>query len=405
MNIRGIPTTSFRRLGLVLIIACIIGARVLYTIYPHTSVNTQVRAITQLCAESDNKEDCVAENIARMIVKNHDVGAALRVIGALYVRDPSFDGQCSNVASAVAIKTYHLVPDFRSLRLGPESVYCNYGFVQSYAREMLLSSKKSGDAKDFCSYVASSLNATSPAASAECYRGAGQSLPFIDDASLGNPSRMIAFAIRSCEEMTSVPGELDLCVGGAFNYLDVRQANGEYGLSVEAADPTGICLEQKPAYREICYGNSKRTVLAAIKPGSESDFAAAMAQMTARYPHLAEPTLIMAARTLGYDQSLRSEPSPDYAGIAKQCAALSPAELRLSCVNGFELGLAKNGPPGLQYLQLRQFCAAITRVLGVETGARCPESSTVDYLKGIYTAGKFSDACKVLGIEKDQRCL
>ncbi|OGG56315.1 hypothetical protein A3D71_03055 [Candidatus Kaiserbacteria bacterium RIFCSPHIGHO2_02_FULL_55_20] len=360
----------------------------------------KARAIAQECVGEQKPTDCVKQKILAMVVADGDAGEAFRILRELNTKEPWMGDECADLATNVGRDLYKQRPDYHFLRLGPDTVNCNYAFLQQYVREMLSATKDTGMAKEYCASVEKSLKSVASGVTAECYRAVGQTLPFIDSDSMGNPRRMIAFAIRNCESMTSVPDERHTCVAGAFNYLDVRQSFGEYGLTIDKKDPAGICREQPPEYRGECYGSYKRVILASVAPSP--DFGAEMATIQSLYPNLDKETLLVLAHTLGYDAATHRSGPPDYDALSHSCATVDTA-LYGQCVQGLALGFAKNGTPGEQYLEIRKLCDAAAPDLK-KAGVKCLGVGEISYLKTLYSPAKFAETCALLQIEDDPLC-
>ncbi len=339
---------------------------------------------------------CVGEYAAEVVSRDGDVSRAYRLVEGVFANRSGFQNHCAFAMSNTGMFLARENRDFQDLHLGIEGTYCNYAFMLAYVREIVLKDRGVERGVAFCEHVSKELRIDTPGARGECYRGIGQSLPFISDSAAGKPPAMMGFAIRECEEVTDVLEEQKLCISGAFQYIDIAQSRGMHGLSVNESDPLYLCHAQASHYRDMCYNNVKRVLFLGLSPDKLRNFSTTIDEIQSRYAHVPPQSLQVVAHTLAYDEVTRTAPALDIEQLIGSCQALS-LELQPSCISGASLGIAKNGPADNEYRQLELYCDAIDQTFPPEIASRCPSTAAIDFLRGKYRPSLYEEYLTVLG--------
>jgi hypothetical protein len=330
------------------------------------------------------------KNIVLNDISRHGLTSGFELVGTIYKDTPSFRGNCSNFTLDLTQALYTKYPDYTRLQLSPEVVWCNYGLLQQYPQSLLLATKNIQQAKGFCEYVADSIGNSVPGAEAECYRGIGRGLPFIDPASAGNPERMAVFALQQCKELTSDPSDYGTCLSGLFNIIGRSEVAGQFGLSLDSADPMYLCkIQTDEEARNRCFGNYKATVISMV---DVADTTAAQKKIMALYGPDASSSTDDAIWTLGYEWArtklVMGEP---FEPAIDACRALSVPFMR-DCIQGISVGLAKHGIPEEQHVLMTAFCKAARTAIPMLVPADCPSLQAVGYIRGFYSPAAFKSA-------------
>lgn len=346
-------------------------------------------ALQRSVASCNGSEDCF-QRMVLGTVAHQGLGDGFELLGTIYQDTPSFRGECSNFALALTEILYTRYPDYTQLRLTPDIVWCNYGFLQQYPQSLLLATKDPRQAKAFCGYVADSIGSSVPGAEAECYRGIGRGLPFIDPASSGNPERMAAFALRECNTLTSDPSDNGACISGLFNIIGRSEVAQQFGLSIDAADPMHLCkVQTDPDARSRCFGNYKATVISMV---NVTDTISAEKNIMTLYGESASSSADDAMWTLGYEWArTKLVAGGPFVPAIEACRILSAPFMR-DCIQGMSVGLAKHGIPGEQHVLMTAFCKSARAAIPALTAADCPSMQAVGYIRGFYSPDEFRGA-------------
>ena len=182
-----------------------------------------------------------------------------RALREHYAAVPDFRPNCHSMALSLGEALAHRLPHYEELTFTPESAACNYGFFQSYPNDLLLSGAPIAYVSAFCKDIGTQMKDAVPDLEDECFRGIGRALPFIDETSLGDSIKMIAFADTTCTEISPGPQQYRFCLSGAFNQLGRKEATEDYGLSVDEENPLLLCERQQGVAKESCDGNCQWT--------------------------------------------------------------------------------------------------------------------------------------------------
>lgn len=333
----------------------------------------------------------MADKLAALAIK--DTGRAFKTVKALYPHLIPREGTACGIGYEIGRRVADAQPDYRALKLEPESIYCNYGFYHAYAREVLLKSNDLQQAKAFCEHVAVELGAVSSAAVEECFRSVGTALPFLRPDLSGDAVAMSTYALSQCESLAPEGDQQRACFSGVFNRIGLAQISGDWKLSVNEKDPMALCHMQPDKYVEQCEGNLKRV---AVIPGLPHDLPVALSAIQKKYPALTDDDIRAVVFTIGYDSVAATIPHPDFQEIAASCLKEGDPN-QSTCIGGAAVGIAKNGIPGEQDRQLHTFCNAVTVLKGTSSPA-CPGDGALKYLKGFFPHKKFARLCESFGI-------
>ena len=359
---------------------CVVG--VCPNVYKTVSMHKKI-------VDCKGSEACFSRIMLDTVAKN-DLNDGFKFLESVYADTPSFRPDCHNFTLRVTQVLYLRHPDYLSLPVAPDIVTCNYGFLQQYPASILLATHNIAAAQTFCKRVARSIGGAVPGAEAECYRGIGRGLPFVDASSQGDPVRMAAFALHACKELTSDPNDYGTCLSGLFNVIGRTEVARQSGLSVEASDPMRLCkIQIDQEARDRCFGNFKATVISMV---DVNDTASAEHSILRLYGEGDSATTNDAIWTIGYEwgRSKLVAGAPFGPAIAA-CAALSPASMH-ACFQGISVGLAKHGVPGAQHILMISFCKAARAAIPALIASDCPSVQAVGYIRGFYSPKAFGAA-------------
>lgn len=342
--------------------------------------------------------DCTSNRLATLAL-SRGLGTAFKTLSVLYSREEWLPPVCGAVASKVGSEFYAKNTHHEPIRFEAESVFCNYGFFQSYARTLVLDTKNPELGRDFCESVGEQLDGIARSAVNECYRGIGTALPFVAGEDVASLHEAVAFSIQSCEKIAEKGEKLDSCVEGAFNKRGRAEAAKD---SFGDGDPLEICREY-PSYRRLCIGNFKWAIVLPFL--SEPDTQKSLATIAQRYAgsDFLQELLMVAANAFGYTEAARSPGSPDFNGLLRTCKRIGDKTLMEQCMQGVATGLSKSGVPGLQYKDVLRFCSASEN--GTGGLVECPGPVALAYMKGFYPPQKYSEICKAFNNQHPGSCL
>lgn len=158
----------------------------------------------------------------------------------------------------------------------------------------------------------------------------------------------------------------------------------------DSRDPLRLCGELPEEYKSHCYGNFK---WALFKPYIEtldsSNFLSFIGEIAKKYG-ADEDYMDAAVWSFSYELARKSIKERDREEEIASCMSLQ-APFTERCIQGFAVGLAKNGYPESQYIAVKQFCRE-ARAYGMSSPHACPEPA-LRYLKGVYHPQKFRHIC------------
>jgi hypothetical protein len=275
--------------------------------------------------------------------------------------------------------------------LTPNIATCNFGFLQEYPLALLLGGERVTRAASFCASVGARLNDLVPGAEAECWRGMGRGLPFIDKALWGDPYAMAKLGVSQCKTLATNTSNYEICLSGVFYNIGRQEVNRNYKLSVNTQDPMKLCKEQRDsATMDRCFGNYK---LVAVSLVDKSDIASAVERLYSIYGKEGSSYVQSAVWLFGYEHAaygLLDKPLDENA--ISLCMNLSPQQ-RQWCIDGMSVGLAKNGRPGMQGTQVLSLCARVFKSIPDFPTDYCPSRQAVGYIRGFYAPAQFERFC------------
>ncbi len=335
--------------------------------------------------------NCVVKALAG-IRTTDGLTAAFRVLKSYYLAVPETRKDCHDIATKLGAITAREVSDFHMLDLGAESTWCNYGFYQEYPRSMLVNKNTPKEAAAFCTYVENRIGAIVPRVGGECFRGLGQSFPFLSLSLIGNASAITSAAVTLCKSLTSTETNYKLCAAGVFFGVGKAMYSQEYGLSINAGDPLSICKEQEPSLLQTCQENIvKSGILSIGKEYAEESLQQQFDRVKQLYPGVSVEAVPELIWVLAYAHLRIHLDQLDTAkDAAKECRPF-PLSLRNECVRGFSLGLAKHGIPNEEHVAILELCQRVSGLISIDK-TLCAKKG-FDYLEGAYSPLMFTNAC------------
>jgi|GEM_PF-5780877 len=114
--------------------------------------SAQAQSIEQSCASPQGFViQCAIDHLVRLALER-DLGVAFHALQQLYAHEPQFAAKCGFAATELGRRIFEANPDYMSLSLTPETIFCNFGFYQSYAEHMLAANKDFGFASPHLHY-------------------------------------------------------------------------------------------------------------------------------------------------------------------------------------------------------------------------------------------------------------
>lgn len=382
---------SARMTGLVLLAAALAGAALfIWSKHP---------APAPLAERCWSDKACFVETILGTI-RAQGLDAGYQQVIALYTQEPKFRPHCNVYSFALADALYKAYPNPEALTLTPEAVACNYALLQQYPQSLLLATGDTAAAQAFCTRAAAQLKSDVPGAEAECYRGIGRGLPFIQKGLWGNSEQLANFGTAQCKALAPNKDDYGTCLSAVFNSIGRAEIAGDFNLKINASDPVGLCNKQSdPELRSRCIGNYKITAVSLV---NLEDIASSGAKLQAMLS--ADATTAQAAvSSLGYYWSVNHLVAGEPFAPAIQSCAQLPQSLADACIEGLSVGIVKDGEPWQQHQLLTNFCVAARAALPNMDPKHCPALQAVGYIRGFYSPAQFSAACalfkKELGLD------
>ncbi|MEN9561300.1 MAG: hypothetical protein RIQ56_573 [Candidatus Parcubacteria bacterium] len=387
--LRNVRRTHFARI----VVAGVVAALSLLllsvtTVGPKSIASFEAQNIWRGCEE--NRKECLAEKIADIAIERGTRPAFL-IVENLYTRFSSEEGLCFTLTDRIGDRVAQRVQEYETLRLDPESIFCNFGFYQAYARELVLLAKDIAIGRKLCEFVEEKIGKVSSGGAIECFRGFGHALPFLSP-DFGNASRMALFGIRECEKNASKSSWRDACISGVFSRLGFAEFNNLYGLTAQKTDPLSLCDDVPTTYYSRCKGNFKRSI---ILDDESLSLEKAIGGFKATFSGLDTDDFSAIAFTWGYDTTGKIAFQSDPSEIIRVCA-YENVPLYRSCIEGAILSIAKNGIPMKQHLQLHSFCELIDRDPNLFL-IECPGTQPLSYLRTFFSPTQFEKICRMFG--------
>ncbi len=334
---------------------------------------------------------CVTEALGD-IGAREGLPAAFKILRAYYSEFPDKRQNCYRMAIDLGSSTAQRVGDFTSLKLTPESASCDYGFYQQYPRTLFHKTGNLEVSRDFCTYAQSQIGTDVPLIENACYRGLGQELPLMDASLAGNAQAIAATSLAYCAALAPKGAAYEGCVSGAFFKLGSAMHLGELGLSIDQDDPASLCRTLGDLDSKLCLQNLfKDGILSISKEYFKESIKEQYVEVGRLYPHMGALDVPELMWVLSYERLRRTIGNQNIAeDAAQECGPLDDT-LRINCVIGYSIGLAKHGMPNSQHLEIIDFCQKLSARIPV-TGARCARSG-FNYLSGLYAEKSLLRAC------------
>jgi hypothetical protein len=354
----------------------------------------------KLCKDDPRKVNCFSRFFTEK-AEPDNLRQVFLGLKKLYDSNPEIRPSCHQIALRMGEYIYEKLSDPSQLALSPETAFCNYGFYQQYPASMLRATKSIDSVKSFCFRVGEEIGKDVPDAQSECFRGIGHALPFVSGNPNPDPLQMSRFAVDNCKKIASIQKDYQFCLSGSFNRLGKAEIEGLDGLEVNKIDPLSICKEFEEEVSIHCYRNFEYTGLSLI---NKDDIERSFAQLAELYKDKQGRGISSSVFNLGYDLARRAQASnSDFLKEAEACSKI-PQPYDLDCVNGVSVGIAKNGEPGKQYVDLINFCKKARSVIKDLKPEDCPSGYSLQYITGIYSEENAAIACKEIKTALGRDC-
>lgn len=286
------------------------------------------------------------------------VASALKYLGVLYRKYPSFASTCHDVTHLIGKEAYNDYKSGKKFTFPEETSWCGYGFYHGFVENMLAGKNGYQVARDFCESVNENPvgNIANSVAIYSCYHGIGHAT--FDNYGYiisKDANAIVTPAIKACEDATKglVFEKTKQCVTGVFNALANAYGLKTYGLELDQKDPVSVCRLQSKKYSKYCFlevslvwihdkmghydftfGDGAKYIQSI---GDVEGEKSSIESLASEYGHL--------------HQSFVSDNE-----LIKNCRTLRP-DLFKSCIDGTLLGLLNWGTPGSEYKRAISFCA------------------------------------------------
>ncbi len=358
--------------------------------------------VVKPCVHEDgtkNGFNCWSKEITS-IISEKSLSFGFKLIQELYENHPEFRPYCNGLTGRVATGIYETIPDYTSLKYTPETTFCNFGFYQQYPRGLLLETKSVEKAVAFCKHIGEQINKSVPGARAECFRGIGRALPFIKEELYGNADAMAQSATRGCKEFAPEGPDYDLCLSGIFNQIAVAQAQEEYELTVDRANPSSLCDRQSQEYKPRCYGSMK---LAALSLVNIEEPQKAFEILKDAYGTDATLQISEILIKVAYERAQKSLNGNINLLEEIKIAATFPPPYAEKYIIGIALGLEKNSLPEQQPEIIINVCKSAAPHIPSLTMPTCMYIP-IEYLRGSSSPSQFEKACQEIKKKLNVSC-
>lgn len=319
------------------------------------------------------------------------LGAVLQSMRELYASNADFRRWCNEPTRRVGELTYQNIPDPGGISLTSDLLLCDHGFIRGYAEALFRGTQNADRAKSFCDLIEKRFHVENPEAIQQCFYGTGRGVLAAAAVDKDDALLMAKEARRVCETLTLDEKLRTSCVSGIFSRLGNFYVNGERGLRIDKRDPLWVCHGEPEQYRLPCYGSMHR-VLNALLPDDKKDNFRELTRFYKRlYGGKNEAAISAASRSLAYEQAQSKVMRGSHSTSIAACRELDPPS-SISCIQGFAVGLARNGKPDYQYLAVIDFCKDAAGTSSSDY-VSCLEPPLV-YLKSVYTQPKFMRLCE-----------
>ncbi len=294
----------------------------------------------------------------KKIIENDGVNEAFDHLTYLFSTEPTFASGCHDVTHIIGIVAYEKFVKGEQLKYEGDTSYCGYGYYHGFIQAMLFSTGDYEQAKEFCEGADDSLKSVVKNSNATyaCYHGMGHSMFDSHSPNLwGDEEKMLEPAFAICEQITEgvEEGKRRMCATGIFNALGLAYTGNQYGLEMNASDPTWICRKQPELYKGPCFIEVGIAWVMKQEGALDYDFDKAAAFVNSIDDPIGEE---VSAFTLGseYIRVHRSEFS-DGSDMIENCN-LFTGKNNDSCISGAVLGLINWGLRGEEFKDALSFC-------------------------------------------------
>lgn len=332
----------------------------------------------------------------------HGVESALKFLGALYRRYPSFAGSCHDVTHLIGGATYKDYKVGKKFTFSEETSWCGYGFYHGFIENMLTTKNGYKEARDFCETIHDSPvgDIVAPIAMYSCYHGIGHAtFDNHEPGFVGVAREMVTPAISACEVATH---DLEFektkqCVTGVFNALANAYGINNYGLIIDAKDPVGICRSQPEKYRKYCFSEVAMTWINSTMGHYDFKFEDGATYIQSIGDWEGEKS---ATNALASEYGHLHQNSLTDADLIKNCRSIRE-NLFDSCMYGSLLAILNWGTPGAEYKRAISFC-------GTSTLSNADKDNCFSYvfndLPTHYSRNKLNAICKTVPPEYKEKC-
>lgn len=325
---------------------------------------------------------CVREILSRRL-ESHGINSAARDLAHVYGAAPWVRPSCFALALGLGEKLAGTSSEPGDFEITPITTVCNYGIYQSYPRSLLLNGTPKADVAHFCTRVGASIGRAVPDAEAECFRGIGRGLPFMDGQH--EVQYMASRAVDECKSLAPDRHSYSYCIAGVFNILARDSVSGTNGLTINMSDPLWLCGLQTGEERQICLGNWKWTAVALLSASNSLEdiprIGIGLDALEKKYG-FSTPFAREIASSLGYEEARRNAASSNDSQAIIACQS-APSDIVEQCLNGYAIGLAKHGMPLGQYRRVIRFCDEAQKMIPGSDVSTCAHDA-IEYLHGAY---------------------
>ena len=376
------------------------SALVIVSVGQHFSANQKEygKTIARTCRDlaEEAKSRCWGEML-QSLFEGEGADTAFRAIAYLYAADPNFPQSCYAITRSLGSWAAQRFPAYELITITPSTIFCNYGFYHQFAETLLRTTADLKKAREFCAWSGRALSQEAPGVRPECYRGLGRGTVHFKVADPENEREIVNSALKRCKVLAETEAERDICVSGLFNRFSDANWRSKRGLAVKKEDPLWICREQEKHHQPHCYGNMHRLLLDLVEKKSDLSAVAALAK---KIYGGSDPATSSVIQFFSHSRAITNLTQTDHSGHVRLCRTLAK-NLWLPCLQGYSVGLAKNGKPGEQYVAMLRFCLQPTLSKEEQTG--CLQVA-LPYLRGLYPQEKFMDICSAVGRKQKEFC-
>lgn len=346
------------------------------------------------------QEVCWIQEIEEILAKE-GIDRAFEKFGQLYETKQAFSSDCHDVTHLLGEAAYRAYAKDRTVITSEKTAYCGYGFYHGFIEALLFTTGNFEEAKAYCRATHAKLSETvvKPNAIYSCFHGLGHgTFDTQSYAKWGSDEGMMSEAIQTCEAVT-MGEEQELvkqCATGVFNALANAYNNNTYNLTLQKANPLGICERQtNEEYKKACFREVAYVYIISLSDDRGSRLHT-ISQMPDRVGANAAMYAFMSEEArLGMD-------TESLASFAASCESLSATDLKVSCAEGVATGLFLWGKPGVEHKNALAFCSE--PALGTDARDACM-IYIVSRISTVNNKESFQKICETIDPEYRKYCI